>query len=127
MPGAKAPESLLEYLREQVQDAVGGLANVGRKKLLVSVGWTVNDRTFALVSRQGRVVVRIPNASVEQHLLALDGAEPWKFGKRAAPRGWVQLPEAMNDDAKELRAWLRRAWTLNANEPASPKKTARKR
>ena len=118
MAGPKAPESLLEFLREQVQEAVRELAGVGRKKLLVSLGWTVKDRTFALVSRQGRVVVRLPEASVEAALLAMEGAEPWKFGTRAPPRGWVQLPEAMHDDAEALRLWLRRAWELNARGPA---------
>lgn len=112
------------YLREQVQEAVAGLARVGRKKMLVSVGWTVNDRTFALVSRQGRIVVRLPDANVEEALLALDGAEPWRFGKRAPPRGWLLLPEAMHDDAEALKVWLRRAWELNAREPASPNKQA---
>ena len=127
----RAPESLLEYLREQLQELVGGLAGVSRKKMLVSVGWAVNDRTFALVSRQGRVVVRLPDAGAEQELLAIEGAEPWKFGTRAPPRGWVQLPEAMHDDAEELRGWLRRAWELNASgapvKKVAPKKVARRK
>jgi TfoX/Sxy family transcriptional regulator of competence genes len=121
-----APESLLEFLREQVQEAVAGLAGVGRKKMLVSVGWAVKDRTFALVSRQGRVVVRLPDARAEEELLAIDGAERWKFGTRAPPRGWVQLPEAMQDDREALRGWLRRAWELNGREAAPRTKKKKK-
>ena len=120
-----ALESLLEFLREQVAEAVAGLAGVGRKKMLVSLGWAVKDRTFALVSRQGRVVVRLPDELAEQELLGIEGAAAWKFGTRAPPRGWVLLPEAMHEDAEALRAWLRRAWELNAR--AVPVKAAKKK
>jgi 3-methyladenine DNA glycosylase AlkD/TfoX/Sxy family transcriptional regulator of competence genes len=106
-----AADTLREFLDEQVSAAVRPLAGVGRRKMLVSFGFTVHDRVFALVSRQSRIVVRAPDAEVRAELLKL-GATPWKFSKRAAPRDWLQLPETMHDDSEALAIWLRRAWEL---------------
>jgi len=117
-----APASLIAYLNDVVGEAVCSLAGVGRRKLLVSTGWSVNERVFALVSRQGRIVVRLPDDAAVAELLALDGAEPWKYGTRAPPRGWVQLPEVMHEDAPALQAWLQRAWQLGRDAPAKPKR-----
>jgi TfoX/Sxy family transcriptional regulator of competence genes len=114
--------SLIEHLREQVQDAVRQLPGVERRKMLVSIGWMVNQRTFALVNRQARIVVRLAQESARQELLALDGAEPWQFGKRKPLRDWLLLPEAMHDDAEALQAWLKRAWTLAREAGPKPKR-----
>jgi TfoX/Sxy family transcriptional regulator of competence genes len=95
--------------------------------MLVSIGWTVNDRVFALVSRQARVIVRLPDESAQRELLAIEGAGPWKFGTRAPPRGWLQLPESMHDDREALETWLHRAWQLGRDAPATrAKKRVRK-
>ena len=117
--------TLIEHLREQVQDAVQRLAGVERRKLLVSIGWMVNARTFALVSRQARIIVRLTDPAAQQALLALDGAEPWQIGKRKPMQDWLQLPEAMHDDPEALREWLALAWA-QARE-AGPKRKAAKR
>jgi TfoX/Sxy family transcriptional regulator of competence genes len=114
-------------LRELVQEAVAGLAGVGRRKMLVSVGWAVKDRVFALVSRQGRIIVRLHDERAERELLDMDGAEPWKFGTRAPPRGWVQLPEGMHEDASALREWLGRAWSLGREAPPAAKRPTKTR
>jgi TfoX/Sxy family transcriptional regulator of competence genes len=121
-----APASLIAYLNETVSDAVKDLPGVGRRKLLVSTGFSVNERVFALVSRQGRVVVRLPDEALARELLALEGAEPWKYGSKAPPRGWVQLPEWMHDAPDALRTWLERAWQLGRAEPA-PRRRKRAR
>lgn len=128
-PMPRAADSLLEFLREAIQEAVAPLAGVGRRKLLVSVGWTVNERIFTFVTRQGRIVVRLPDEAAQRELSAIPGAEPWKYSAtRAGPKGWLLLPEAMHDDAEDLRLWLKRAWALNGQLPArkrpAKKKTA---
>jgi TfoX/Sxy family transcriptional regulator of competence genes len=121
---ARATDSLLAHLNDAVSEALASLPGIGRRKMLVSFGWTVKDRVFALVSRQGRVVVRLPDEEVRRELLALDGAGPWKYSAKAPPRDWLLLPESMAEDAEQLRAWLRRAWQLGQDAPAKP---ARKR
>jgi TfoX/Sxy family transcriptional regulator of competence genes len=113
---------LLEYLRENVQQVVQHLDGVGRRKMLVSIGWTVKDRVFALVSRQGRIVVRLPDDDAQRELLRLDGAGPWHYGTRAPPRGWLQLPESMHDDTSALKTWLERAWQLGRDSQAKPRR-----
>ncbi|MET0386457.1 MAG: TfoX/Sxy family protein [Polyangiales bacterium] len=122
----RAPESLITYLREQVQQVVGRLEGVGLRKLLVSTGWAVNERVFTFVNRQGRIVVRLPDEAAQQALLALDGAEPWRYSQRAPPRGWLLLPESMHDDPDDLRAWLTRAYQLARDTTPKPaRKTPR--
>jgi TfoX/Sxy family transcriptional regulator of competence genes len=133
-PRPAASPSLLEHLREAVQAAVEPWPGVGRKKMLVSIGWTRHDRVFALVSRQGRIVVRLPDEAARRELSALEGTAPWQFGTRAPPRDWLLLPESMHDDEALLRSWLRRAWELGgepqasgACRPARPRPTRRPR
>lgn len=122
----KAEESLLEYLREQVQEAVAPLPGVGRKKMLVSIGWTVKDRVFALVSRQGRIVVRLPDDDAQKELLAIEGAGPWRWGSRTPPRGWLLLPEDRHDDSAFVTKWIERAFRLGHDAPAKPTPRAKK-
>lgn len=115
----KVPDSLLEHLRDVLREAVDRLPGVGQRKMLVSVGWTVNDRVFALVSRDGRIVVRLPDEEARRELEAL-GAKTWTFGSRA-PRDWLVLPETMHDDTDLLRTWVKRAWQIgrDASGPAA--------
>ena len=86
----------------------------------------VNARTFALVSRQARIVVRLTEESAQQELLALDGAEPWQIGKRKLMRDWLLLPEAMHDDPDAMQEWLKRAWTEARAAGPRPKRKATK-
>lgn len=117
-----APASLIEHLNECVGAALESVPDVGRRKMLVSFGWSVHERVFALVSRQGRIVVRLPDERAQRELSALEGAAPWKFSAKAAARDWLQLPEWMHEDAAQLRSWLTRAWELNRD--AKPKRKA---
>jgi 3-methyladenine DNA glycosylase AlkD/TfoX/Sxy family transcriptional regulator of competence genes len=121
-----AADTLREFLDEQVSAAVRPLAGVGRRKMLVSFGFTVNDRVFALVSRQSRIVVRAPDAALRAELSKL-GATPWKVGTRAAPRDWLQLPETMHDDSEALAIWLRRAWELGRDRAGAAVSSKRRR
>lgn len=123
---ATGTPSLIEHLREQIQEAVGRLPGVERRKMLVSIGWMVNARTFTLVSRQARIIVRLTDPSAQEELLALDGAERWQIGKRKPLRDWLQLPETMHDDPETLREWLQRAWALaRESGPASKRRKVR--
>ena len=61
---SRASPSLLAYLRDEVERAVAPLAGVERKRMFASDGWFVRGSLFALVSTQGRVVVRLPDPCV---------------------------------------------------------------
>ena len=76
----------------------------------------VNGHMFAgLFARS--VVLLLPEAD-RPEALALDGATIFD----PMDRGWsnsnkIMLPEDMMDDAEELRAWIRRAFTAAAARP----------
>lgn len=118
----RAPDSLIEHLQDLVQEALDGCAGITRKRMLVSQGWMVGGKTFALVNREGRIVVRFDDPAVQDELLALDGAAGWQFGKKPPMRSWLLLPESLHDDSAAVAFWLRRAWAQPA--PAGKKKTA---
>jgi TfoX/Sxy family transcriptional regulator of competence genes len=113
---------LIAHLQDVVQSLVGGLRGVSRRRVLASDGWFVGGALFTLVSRQARIVVKVPDGGVQDELLALDGAQMWQIGKKAPMRAWIQLPEALHDDEEALKAWLERAWTLNSAGPPRPSK-----
>ena len=76
---------------------------------------------MALVSRDARIVVKLPDRQAQDALLALAGAECWSIGKKAPMRAWIQLPESMHDDLEALEAWLRRAVAGAATRERRPK------
>jgi TfoX/Sxy family transcriptional regulator of competence genes len=80
-----------------------------------------------LVSRQGRIIVKLPDEEAQRELLALEGAEPWRFGRRAPPRGWLQLPESFHDDPEALERWLRRARSLGRDTTSAPAKRKKRK
>ena len=117
--------SLIRHLQDLVQEIVASYAHLTRRKMLVSDGWFVADKAFALVSRDARIVLRVPDPAVQDELLSLPGAEPWQIKNRAPMRGWIQLPESMHDDEQALSVWLKRAAQLAAALPAK-KRPAKK-
>jgi TfoX/Sxy family transcriptional regulator of competence genes len=121
---------LIAHLQDVVQSLVGGLKGVSRRRVLASDGWFVGGALFTLVNRQARIVVKVPEVSVQDELLALDGAQMWQIGKKAPMRGWIQLPEEFHDDEPALKQWLERAWTLNSagrRRPSKPRAPTRTR
>ena len=121
-----AEPTLVVHLQELLQAIVDRLKGVSRRRVLASDGWFVNGKLFALVSRQARVVVRLPDVAAQDELLAVDGAEPWQIGNKAPMRGWIQLPEAFHDDEESLALWLNRAWALASDRRESRPRVARR-
>jgi TfoX/Sxy family transcriptional regulator of competence genes len=121
MPAAPA-NPRIAAAREALARAVAGLDGVALRKVLASEAWFARGSLFALVSRDARVVVRLPDESAQDELLAVAGARPWKIGAKAPMRAWIELPEEMNGDRKTLAKWVKRGWEL-----APTAKTNRKR
>lgn len=101
-------------LRDAIQRLTARFAGVERRKVLQSDGWFANDRLFATVSRDARVVVRLPDAAAQDDLLAIAGTEMWRIGKKPPMRAWLMLPKAMHADDKAMSTWLRRAFALTS-------------
>ena len=126
----RASPTLIAYLQDLVEEAVAELPLVTRRKLLASDGWFAAGRLFALVNRQGRVVVRLPGVEDQDALLAVPGTAPWQIGEKKPMRGWLMLPEGMPDEGAGLRRWLGRAYQAareaGAEAPAKRRRAPRK-
>jgi TfoX/Sxy family transcriptional regulator of competence genes len=125
-PRARAQSSLVTHLQDIVHALVMPFGGVTRRTMFASDGWFVNEKVFTLVSKEGRIVVRLPDPAAQDELLSLAGASMWQIPNKPPMRGWLELPETMHDDETALRVWLRRAASLAAALPAK-KRAAKKK
>jgi hypothetical protein len=116
--------SLIAHLQELVHQKIGGIRGIVRRKALASDGWFVGGSLVALVNRDARIVVKLTEKAAQDELLAIDGAEGWRIGKKAPMRAWILLPESMHDDDEALGYWLKRAIAAAAAPPAPRRKRA---
>jgi TfoX/Sxy family transcriptional regulator of competence genes len=122
---ARAESSLITHLQDVVHELVMPFGGITRRTMFASDGWFVNEKVFTLVSKEGRIIVRLPDPAAQEELLGLPGASMWQIPNKPPMRGWLELPEDMHDDEGALRSWLRRAARLVAALPA--KKVAAKK
>jgi TfoX/Sxy family transcriptional regulator of competence genes len=93
-------------------------------------GWFANGEIYALVWKDGRVGVRLPDETMFAALLARPGADRWTPGGKMTMRYWVLVPRSFHDDVDELRAWMVRAHAAARSIKAAraakrPKKASR--
>ncbi len=70
----------------------------------------------------GRSVMLLLSDADREEALALEGAEPFDpMGNNTRRSDKVQMPEAMMDDAEELRAWVRRSFEFALTLPKKVK------
>jgi|GEM_PF-6019515 len=87
---------------------------------------------FALVWKQGRLGVKIPDESKFKTLLAKEGAEPWKAGDRVISQ-WILLPVPFHHNTAALKKYVTLAHrlailslheaSLKSTQKKTPKKT----
>jgi TfoX/Sxy family transcriptional regulator of competence genes len=124
---ALAPESLIAHLQETIADIVNEFGAVERRRMLRSDGWFVKGKAFTLVSRQGRIIVRLSDPAAQDQLLALPGAAPWQIRNKSPMRGWPMVPESMHEAPQALQFWLKRAYELTGVATTPKKKASRKK
>lgn len=79
---------------------------------------------FALVSREPRLYLRLPDAGRLATFLEAVGPES---RNAEVARHWALVPESFHDTAEQLTVWVREAHGLVREEPKRParRKTAR--
>jgi len=117
---ANASKDLLLELEAAVDDAAAGLAKVTAKRMFGCHGLFADDSVFALVWKEGRIGVRLPDAGKFTELMQLKGSAPWKAGKMTMSH-WVLVPETMHDDARGLKKWLHTGHALALDMPKASK------
>jgi TfoX/Sxy family transcriptional regulator of competence genes len=122
----------LTYLRELLDEASTALDEVNVKRMFGCDGFFASGGIFALVWKEGRIGIRLPEQDSYDKLLGESGAEPWRImGKQM--KHWVLVPADYHDDADSLWPWLRQAHALAASAPAkkpgkkTPSAAAKKR
>jgi TfoX/Sxy family transcriptional regulator of competence genes len=127
---AKASKDLISELEGTIDSAAAGLAKVAAKRMFGCHGLFADDSVFALVWKEGRIGVRLPDEDKFDELMNLKGATPWKAGKMTMSH-WVLVPEPMHDDARALKKWVQVAHSLalaapKASKPKKAKPTKKK-
>lgn len=123
MPEHPSSEALLR-LKASLDGALAGLDGVENKRLFGCDGAFVGGNIFALVWKDGRLGLRLPDEALRTGLLAEAGAEPWRMDGKAV-RHWVLLPERWHADAPRLREWCRRAHALAQARPEKSRVTGK--
>ncbi len=85
-----------------------------------------NANIYALVWKDGRIGLKIPDEKLNAQLMSLPGSDPWSPGGKMSMRRWILVPESFHDDLDALAPWVKRAHALAleaepAKKPASKK------
>lgn len=119
--------TLNEHLATMIEQAVAPLPAVARRQMFGCAGWFARDNVFALVWKEGRIGVRLPDGAQFSALMALEGADPWRPGGKMTMSHWVLVPESFHDDAELLGTWVQRAHSAAFVAPPKVKRaTSRK-
>jgi TfoX/Sxy family transcriptional regulator of competence genes len=109
-------QETMELFRSVVPDAPG----VEVKPMFANLGAFVNGNMFAGLFGES-VGVRLPDETVRDELLAIDGAGP--YGPAERPMGgYVSLPAAWHDEPDRLREWIGVALEQVGRMPPKEKK-----
>ncbi len=110
--------SELDWLRERLEAAIGPLAGVTRKKMFGCEAYFRDGTMFALVWKEGRLAVKLPDADSFAELSKVKGAEPWSPGGKMTMGSWLLVPATWNEDEDRLRPWVARAHAEATPKPA---------
>ncbi len=123
---AKASKEELAALEGLVGEVSEGLPDVTSRKMFGCHALWASGNVFALVWKEGRIGVRLPDEKLYEQLSSAAGAGPWKAGPMNIAH-WVLVPPAMHAKKAELRKWVSTAHALaQAARPAAEKKPAKK-
>ena len=115
--------TLNAHLKELVAELSAELPEVTERRMFGSDAFFANSNIYSIVW-DGRILLRFP---VEARFLAAEALEgsgmfdPMGTGKTM--RGWVAMPETMNDDVEALQPWLEEAHRMAMSQPVKKKGT----
>lgn len=95
-------------LEQILSSATEDLPNLSAKKMFGCQAFWANGNVFALVWKQGRLGVKLPNEDSYDDLMKLKGAEPWKAGPMKMAH-WILVPTTFHTKKAELKKWVVKA------------------
>jgi TfoX/Sxy family transcriptional regulator of competence genes len=120
-----AKETIAE-LESLLTTATDSLPKVTSKKMFGCHAVWAGENVFALVWKQGRIGVKLPDAPSYAQLLELPGAIPWKAGPMQMAH-WVLVPESFHAKKAELKKWASKAHSQCLTLEKEPKKKTAKK
>lgn len=118
----KSSPSVIADLEMRLDAAAKTLAFVDGKKMFGCHALWAKGNVFAMVWKEGRIAVKLPDEKDYARLIALKGSGPWKAGPKVFAH-WVLVPAELAEDKPGLRRWVARAHELAlAGDAPAPKK-----
>lgn len=116
----------LAWLKERLDAAVAGLGDVTVKRMFGCDAYFREGKIFAMVWKEGRLAVKLTDATSHDALAAVRGVQPWSPGGKMVMTSWLLVPSAWNEDEDALRPWVERAYAqvTDSKKPAARKKPA---
>ncbi len=112
-----------EELNAKLEASTVGLTGISRKRVFGRNTFFVDGKLFALVWREGRIGLKLPDASTHAELAAVPGVTPWVAWGRPM-NGWLLVPAAMHQASAELAGWVKRSSeAVRVAAPAPPHET----
>jgi len=99
--------TLLIELRARLEEASASLADVTVRKMFGCDAFLASGKIFAVVSREGRIGLKLPDAQANA-MRTLPGAASWRLGDMVM-RQWALVPETFHDDSQALVGWVEQA------------------
>lgn len=122
---AKATKEELTALGKLVDEAAEGLAEVSARKMFGCHALFARDNVFALVWKEGRIGVRLPEPAPFESLMGQAGSAPWKAGAMTMSH-WVLVPPQLHEETVELKRWIATAHGIALAAPPKAKGSAKK-
>lgn len=124
MAKVRENQPALDRLRERLGEAAATLPDVHWRTMFGAQGLFSDHGIFALVFREGRIGLKLPEQAAFDELLAIEGADTWTVPYEKNPtKHWVLVPTSFHDDAEVLEKWVRKAYELSLTRPVGRKRT----
>lgn len=103
------------------------LPDITRRKMFGCYALFAREAIYGLIWPPGRIGLRLSTTELYSEMLALPGAEPWRFEPEGKPvKHWVLIPVDFHEDMDLLEKWVRLAYDCAIEESAKPKKSRKK-
>lgn len=102
----------LAYLKSLLEDATEKFPDITSKRMFGCDGFFAAGNIFALVWKEGRIGLKLPDEKLESELRQKPGAAPWSPGGKMKMASWVLVPDSFHDDIEQLAHWTQQAYSL---------------
>lgn len=114
----------VEAVRLLLHEISDYLPEVSQRKMFGCHSFFARGSIYALVWPPDRIGLRLSEPTLYAQLLALPGADPWRFEEGGKPvTHWVLAPKSFHEDKDLLEDWVKKAHACALAAPKKPSKT----